>query len=93
MRNFKIIKTSATSFIIELDINTLSKNDQIMFFGKEYCKISTMEKVKYVQKHDYEFKLDLLVHLDLDIRYKNLKKGEYPVLIIKDKVHVLLTLS
>ena len=64
-----------------------------MFFGKEYSKINTTEKLRFMQKHDYEFKLDLLLHLGLDIRYKNLKKGEYPLLIVKDKVRVLLTLS
>ena len=93
MKNCKAIKNSATSLILELNISGLSKDDQIKFFGKEYTEITVDEKLTFIQEADYEFSFDVLVHLDLDIRYKYLKKGEYPLEITNDKVQVLLTLS
>ena len=79
--------------ILELDANTLSKKDQIKFFGKEYSKIAVNEKLTFIQEEDYEFSFDFLLYLDLDTRYKYLKKGEYPLEIKKEIVNVLLTLS
>lgn len=93
MKNFKAIKTTPTSIILELNTTELSKEDQIKFFGKEYSKITATEKLTFIQEDDYEFSFDLLLYLDMDIRYKYLKKGEYPLEIIKDKVQVSLTLS
>lgn len=93
MKNFKAIKTSATSMILELNTNMLTKDDQLLFFGKEYSQITTNETLTFVQQDDYEFNIDLLIYMGLDTRYKFLKKGEYPLAIVNDKVQVSLTLS
>lgn len=93
MKNFKAIKASSTSMILELNTSTLSKDDQKKFFGKDYSKIKVDEKLTFIQKADYEFSFDTLLYLDLDVRYKYLKKGEYPLQIVEDKVQVLVTLS
>ncbi|SCY66735.1 hypothetical protein [Flavobacterium caeni] len=93
MKNFKAIKTSSTSVILELDTCKLSVEEQIKFFGREYAKVTPDEKLTFIQQHDYEFSFNMLLHLDLDLRYKYLKKGEYPLQIADDKVQVLLTLS
>lgn len=93
MKNLNVIKTTPTSMILELNTNELSREDQIKFFGKEYSKITATEKMIFIQEDDYEFSFDLLLYLDMDVRFKFLKKGEYPLEIVKDKVQVLLTLS
>jgi len=93
VKNFKAIKTSSTSIILELNANRLSKDDQIKFFGKEYAKITACERLTFIQQDDYEFSFYFLLYLDLDTRYKYLKKGEYPLEVTKDNVQVLLTLS
>jgi len=92
MENIKAIKTSSTSLILELNINALSKKDQVRFFGKVYSDINEHEQLTFIQKDDYEFSLDFLLQLELDIRYRYLKKGEHPLHIIKDKVQVSLIL-
>ena len=93
MKNFKVLKTSATSLTLELNTSALSIEDQVKFFGKEYSKIGADEKLTFNQDSDYEFSFDVLLYLDIDVRYKYLKKGEYPLKIIADKVQVALTLS
>ena len=93
MKNFKAVKTSDTSLLLELNTTALSKDDQIKFFGKEYSQITVHEKLTFIQEDDYEFNFDVLLYLDLDTRYKYLRKGEYPLEIKDGKVLVLLTLS
>lgn len=93
MRISNVVKATTTSMIIELDTDTLSKEDQIKFFGKEYSKITADERLTFIQEDSYEFSFDVLLYLDLDTRYKYLKKGEYPLEIVNKNVQVLLTLS
>ena len=93
MKNYTTYKKAFNVMLIELDTNTLSVEDQKKFFGKEYSKITTNETLSFIQDADFEFDFDTLVYLDLDYRYKYLKKGEYPLQIIKDKVQITFTLS
>lgn len=93
MKNYTTYKKSGNIMVIELDTNTLSLEDQKKFFGKEYSKITANEQLTFVQEADYEFSFDTLLYLDMDFRYKYLKKGEYPLQIIENKVQVTLTLS
>lgn len=93
MKNFKAVKISPSSILLELNTNALSKQDQFKFFGKEYSKISSDEKLTFIQEEDYEFSFDVLNYLELNTLYKYLKKGEYPLEIINDKIQVFLTLS
>ncbi len=93
VKNFKAIRTSPTSLILELYPETLSPEQQIRFFGKAYDLIGAGEKLTFIQQNDYEFSFNALLFLDLDLRYKYLKKGEYPLEISNNKVQVILTLS
>jgi hypothetical protein len=93
MKNYTTYKKSENTIVIELDNNTLSIEDQKKFFGKEYSKITVNEQLTFIQDADYEFSFDALLYLDMDVRYKYLKKGEYPLEIINDKVQVTLSLS
>lgn len=93
MKNYTTYKQSENTMIIELDTATLSNEDQIKFFGKEYSKITSNEKLSFVQDADHVFSVEALLYLGFDLSYKNLKKGIYPLAIIKDKVQITLTLS
>ena len=93
MKNYTTYKQSENTMIIELDTATLSTEDQIKFFGKEYSKITTNEKLTFVQDADYVFSIEALLYLGFDLSFKNLKKGTYPLSIIKDKVQISLTLT
>ena len=79
--------------MLKIDTDALSQQEQIEFFGKEYAKVTINERLTFVQETDYEFSFDFLLHLDLDTRYKYLKKGEYALHVTKNSVEVLLTLS
>lgn len=93
MKNYTTYKQSENTMVIELDAANLSKEDQIKFFGKEYANFSPNEALTFVQDEDFVFDMDTLIYLDFDINYQYLKKGTYPISIIKDKVLVTLTLS
>lgn len=93
MKNYTTYKQSENTMIIELDTTTLSAEDQIKFFGKEYSKITSNETLNFVQEADYVFSIEALLYLGFDLSYKNLKKGTYPLSIIKDKIQISLTLS
>lgn len=92
MKNFTAFKTTENSIVLELYTNTLEKDDQIKFFGKEYSKISSTEELVFIQEEDYEFSNDALSYLNIDNKYKYLKKGRYPIIVVDDKVQVKLTL-
>lgn len=93
MKNYTTYKLSHNTMMIELETTTLSIEDQIKFFGKEYSKISSNEELTFVQEADYVFSIEALLYLGFDLSYKNLKKGTYPLSIINDKIQISLTLS
>lgn len=92
MKSFNTYKQSSHSMVIELEAANMSLDDQKRFFGKEYSKMTSNETLTFVQEEDFEFSLETLILLDLDINYKLLKKGTYPISMINGKVQVLLTL-
>jgi hypothetical protein len=93
MKNYTTYKQSENTMVIELDINNLSLEDQKKFFGKEYSKISSNEVLTFVQDADFVFPIETLIYLGYNLSYRNLKKGEYPLAIIKDKILITLTLT
>lgn len=93
MKNFITYKQSGHSMIIELEAGNMSTEDQKKIFGKEYSQFAPNETLTFVQEEDFEFSIESLILLDLDINYKLLKKGTYPISIVRDKVQVMLTLS
>lgn len=93
MKAIKTYKQSQNTMVIEMDVLNLSKEEQNKFFGKEYSKITSDEKLFFIQDADYVFDLDTLLYLDFDYHYKHLKKGEYPLEIKDDKIYVTLTLT
>jgi len=93
MKAIKTYKKSENTMVIEMDVMNLSKEDQNKFFGKEYSKITSDEKLYFIQDEDYVFDLDTLLYLDFDYHYKYLKKGNYPLEIKDDKIYVTLTLT
>ena len=93
MKNFTTYKQSENTMIIELEATKLSIDDQNLIFGKEYSKMSSNETLSFVQTEDYVFDTDALLYLGFDVNLRFLRKGNYPLAIVKDKVMVTLTLS
>ncbi|CAM3673748.1 hypothetical protein FSS13T_26420 [Flavobacterium saliperosum S13] len=93
MKNFNVSKKSFNTMLLQIEIEKLSVEDQIMFFGKEYAKIAPNEILEFTQDEDFVFDKDTLLYLGFDTKYQVLKKGNYPIEVTKDKVAVTLTLS
>lgn len=93
MKNYNIVKQSPTSLLIEIEISKLSAEDQIFMFGKEFAKITSDEKLVFIQDQDYIFSIDTMIYLELDMGFRMIKRGSYPLQIMKDKVQVTIDLS
>lgn len=93
MKAIKTYKKGQNTMVIEMDVLNLSKEEQYKFFGKEYSKITSEERLYFIQEEDYVFDLKTLLYLDFDYHYKYLKKGEYPLEIKDNKVIITLTLT
>lgn len=93
MKSYNIIKLTATSLIIEIETTKLSIEDQKFMFGKEYAKITPEEKLVFIQDQDYIFDIDTMIYLELDMGFRMIKRGSYPIQIVKDKVQVTIDLS
>ncbi|KGO96242.1 hypothetical protein [Flavobacterium enshiense] len=93
MKNFNVTKQSFNSLLIQIEISKLTAEEQKLFFGKEYAKITPNETLEFIQDEDFKFDMNALLYLEMDPRYPILRKGKYPVQISKDSVKVTLTLS
>lgn len=93
MKNFNVTKQSNTTLQLQLETSKLSLEEQLLFFGKEYAKIAPDETLEFIQDEDFVFEKNTLLYLGFDTKYYLLKKGKYPLQIVKDTVTVTLTLS
>jgi len=93
MKTYNIIKVSSKSMIIEIESSKLSVDDQKLLFGKELSRITAGEELIFVQDQDYIFDIDTMIYLEMDIGFRMIKRGSYPLQIIKDKVQVSIDLS
>ncbi|WP_293875548.1 hypothetical protein [Flavobacterium sp.] len=62
-------------------------------FGKEFAKITSDEKLVFIQDQDYIFSIDTMIYLELDMGFRMIKRGSYHLQIMKDKVQVTINLS
>lgn len=93
MKTYNIIKVTSKSMIIEVESSKLSIDDQKYLFGKELSKITPNEELVFVQDQDYIFDIDTMIYLEMDIGFRMIKRGSYPLHIVEDKVQVAIDLS
>ena len=93
MKNFNVIKYDKNTMLLQIEPSKLTVEEQLLFFGKEYAKISPNETLEFIQDEDFIFDENTLLYLGFDTKYSLLKKGHYPLEITKDKVTVTLSLS
>lgn len=93
MRKFNYKKITSTDLILEVDINNLSKEEQVSMFGKTYTSCTKTDDAAFVQEEDFIFEINTMLYLELDPAYCLLKKGTYPLRFRDEKVQVLLSLS
>lgn len=93
MKKFNVIKYDKNTMLLQIEPSKLTVEEQLLFFGKEYAKISPNETLEFIQDEDFIFDENTLLYLGFDTKYSLLKKGHYPLEITKDKVTVTLSLS
>jgi hypothetical protein len=93
MRKFNYTKITSRDLILEVDINNLSKEEQVSMFGKTYTSETRTENAAFVQQEDFIFEINIMLYLELDPAFCLLKKGIYPLRFRDEKVQVLLSLS
>jgi hypothetical protein len=93
MKNFNVSKQEPNRMLIQIEPDKLSVEEQNFYFGKEYSKITPNETLEFIQDEDFIFDKDLLLYMGFDTKYHLLKKGNYPLEIVEDKVIVTLELS
>lgn len=93
MNIYTTTKIDFNKMSFEIDPKNLTAEDQVRFLGKDYRNLKPDETVVFLQENDFVFDIDTLIYLDLDVAYRLLKRGSYPVTIEKDKVKVTFTLS
>ncbi len=93
MQKFNYTKITSTDLILEVDINNLTKDEQVLMFGKTYTPETKTENAAFVQEEDFIFEISIMLYLDLDPAYRLLKRGTYPLRVREEKVQVLLSLS
>ncbi|MES2864172.1 MAG: hypothetical protein V4666_08650 [Bacteroidota bacterium] len=93
MQKFNYTKITSTDLILEVDINNLSKDEQVLMFGNAYTPEIKTEEAAFVQEEDFVFEISIMLYLELDPAYRLLKRGTYPLRFRDEKVQVLLSLS
>lgn len=93
MQKFNYTKITSTDLILEVDINTLTKDEQVLMFGNTYSPEVKTENAAFVQEEDFIFEISIMLYLDLDPAYRLLKRGTYPLRFRDEKIQVLLSLS
>lgn len=73
MKNYNTYKQSENKMVIELDMDTVTVQDQKKFFGKEYAKIAPNEELTFVQEDDFVFSSETLQYLGFEESFKHLK--------------------
>lgn len=93
MQKFNYTKITSTDLILEVNLNMLTKEEQVLMFGNNYTLETRMENTSFVQDEDVIFEMNLMLYLELNPTYCLLKKGMYPLRFKDEKVQVLLSLS
>jgi hypothetical protein len=93
MLKFNYTKITSTDLLLEVDLNKLSKEEQVLIFGNNNTLETRMENASFVQDEDFIFEINLMLYMELDPAYSLLKKGTYPLQFRDEKVQVFLSLS
>ena len=81
MNFYNLKKLNSNTFIIEIEVSKISKNKQKELFGKAFNSVKNNGVLEFFQKKDYIFSIDTLIYLELDLEFRLLAKGKYPLKI------------
>ena len=90
---FNVLTQSENSLVVEIDPAVLSTDEQKKVLGKEIAKIAKNEVLIFLQEDDFLFSPEILNYIGINSNLKNLKKGNYAVSILKNKILITLILS
>ena len=93
MNFYNLKKLNSNTLIIEIEVSKLSKIKQKELFGKAFNSIKNNEVLEFVQKKDYIFSVDTLIYLELDLEFRLLAKGKYPLKISDGIIQITIKLS
>jgi hypothetical protein len=91
--NLKLSKLSTKEILVELKWNELSIEEQINHFGKQISKLTSDDKLVFIQDYDLILDEKTLHYLDIDSKYNLLKKGSYSIEISNDQLQIILILT
>lgn len=86
------IKINDTTVVLAFDKTLLSEQEQKSLFNSTLSKITTNEKIDFIQEDDLTIDIQTLLLLGIDPKYNTLKKGNYPLIIANDTIKVTLKL-
>lgn len=92
IKNFIVSKLTDNAINLTIRIADLSQKDQSMLFGKTDSVLKE-EVLVFHQDADYFFEKEFLSELGFATNLYVVKKGDYPLRIIKDYAILTLTLS
>ncbi len=93
MSFYNLKKLNFNTLIIEIEVSEFSKIEQKELFGKTFNSIKSNEILEFVQKQDYIFSIDALIYLELDLGFRLLAKGKYPLEINDGIIQITIKLS
>jgi hypothetical protein len=88
----KALKINDTTIVLAFDKALLSEQEQKSLFNSTLSKITTTEKIDFIQEDDLTIDIQTLLLLGIDPKYNTLKKGNYPLIIANDTIKVTLKL-
>jgi hypothetical protein len=86
-------KVSENSFQLEIDKNSLTKQEQVRVFGMPLSEINPDETIFFVQEETLTLSIATLETLQIEARYSKIATGYYPMTITRDKVKIVFTLQ
>ncbi len=86
-------KSSENNITLEIKRALLTSEEQICIAGQTFATIKAGENPKFVQQEPLILDNLSLKSLDINPLYNTIQPGNYPMLITKDKVIIVFTLS
>ena len=88
----KAFKINDTTVVLAFDKTLLSEQEQKSLFNSTLNKITTTERIDFIQEEDLIIDGQTLQLLGIDSKYNTLKKGKYPLVISNETIKVTLQL-
>jgi hypothetical protein len=87
------IKNSENTIVLTINNMALTAEEQIKIAGKPFSSIKENEKLVFIQEEAMRLDSISLENLNVNVRFKIIGAGNYPMKITKDKTEIVFTLK